>query len=99
MNRVIETTNKYYVPMITVDSLGLDDIDLMQLDLEGYEYDALVGAKETIERNKPVIIVECTTNDIDLFLSEFGYVNWKKINRLDSVYVLEKDLDKLIDVQ
>ena len=99
MNRVIETTDKYYVPMITIDSLSLDDIDLMQLDLEGYEHDALQGAKETIERSKPVIIIENSTDDIDLFLFEFGYVNWKKINRLDSVYVLEKDLDKLIDVQ
>ena len=99
MNRVIETADKYYVPMITIDSLGLDDIDFMQLDLEGFEYDALLGAKETIERNNPVIIIENSSADIDWFLSEFGYVNWKKINRLDSVYVLEKDLDKLIDVQ
>lgn len=99
MNRVVETKDKYYIPMITIDSLGLDDIDLMQLDLEGFEYDALVGAKETIERNKPVIIVESTSDNVDTFLAEFGYVNWKKINRLDTMYVLAKDLDKLSDVK
>jgi hypothetical protein len=98
MNRVVETKDKYYIPMITIDSLGLDDIDLMQLDLEGFEYDALVGARETIERCKPVIIVESTSDNVDTFLAEFGYVNWKKINRLDTMYVLAKDLDKLSDV-
>lgn len=35
-----------------------DDIDLLYLDIEGYECKALDGAKALIERCKPVIVVE-----------------------------------------
>ena len=97
MCTIKETKNKYYVPTIAIDSLGLTDIDLIEFDLEGCEYDALLGAKKTIETNKPVIIVENATKQISKFLSKFGYVQWKKINKLDSVFVLEKDLEKLND--
>jgi hypothetical protein len=56
-----------------------------------------LGAKETIARNKPVLIIENATDDVHGFLSKFGYVEWKKINRLDSLFVLESDMEKLND--
>jgi len=97
MCTIKDTSDKHYIPVLAVDSLGLTDIDLIEFDLEGCEYGALLGAKKTIETNKPVIIVENATKQISKFLSKFGYVEWKKINRLDSVFVLEKDLEKLND--
>ena len=42
----------------TIDSLGLGACDLIQLDIEGYEPEALKGAIDTIERFKPVIVLE-----------------------------------------
>lgn len=47
-----------YTPTIVLDSLALPRCDLMFLDLEGYELFALRGAKETIDRCRPVIIME-----------------------------------------
>ncbi len=47
------------IPTICIDDLGLTEVDMMWLDIEGSEYDALVGASETINRCKPVIGVEC----------------------------------------
>jgi FkbM family methyltransferase len=46
------------IPMITLDSLALGEVDFMKLDCEGFELFALRGAADTIERCKPVIIVE-----------------------------------------
>lgn len=37
---------------------GLDRVDLVKLDLEGAEYDALLGAEATIRRFRPAILVE-----------------------------------------
>ena len=37
---------------------GLDRVDLIKLDLEGAEYDALLGAEATIRRFRPAILVE-----------------------------------------
>jgi FkbM family methyltransferase len=46
------------VPVVTVDSLALADLDLLQLDLEGYEWHALRGAVETLARCHPLVQVE-----------------------------------------
>lgn len=46
------------IECVTIDSLDILDLDLIHLDLEGYEYYALQGAKETIQRYKPLIVVE-----------------------------------------
>lgn len=55
--RVIEVDGGR-VPMRTIDNLALDACDLMWLDIEGFEEPALRGAMRTIERCRPVVIVE-----------------------------------------
>lgn len=46
------------IPCITIDSLGLTSCDLIQLDIEGYEINAIKGAADTINKFKPVVILE-----------------------------------------
>lgn len=46
------------IPMLRIDDLGLADCDLLLLDLEGYEFFALLGATATIMRTRPLISVE-----------------------------------------
>ena len=46
------------IPMIKIDDLNVQNVDLIYLDIEGYEYYALQGAAETIQRDKPVIGLE-----------------------------------------
>lgn len=46
------------VEVVTIDSFGLLDLDLLQLDIEGYEWHALSGARETIKSCAPLIQVE-----------------------------------------
>ena len=47
-----------YTPTIVVDNLNLPGCDLIQLDVEGYELNALLGAVETIKKYKPVLCIE-----------------------------------------
>ena len=54
-HRVIDGEEVYVVPL---DSFGFEDVDLLQLDVEGYEWHALMGAVETILRCHPLIQVE-----------------------------------------
>lgn len=70
------------VNVVALDSLGLRDVDLLQLDVEGYEWHALVGARNTIARCLPLVQVELrdftarygkTTDDVLAFLNSFGY--------------------------
>lgn len=46
------------VPAKTIDSMNLEKLDLILLDVEGYEIFALRGAKETIQKHKPILIIE-----------------------------------------
>lgn len=46
------------VPMMTIDSLVLPACNLIYLDIEGYEPQALFGARKTLARFKPVIGIE-----------------------------------------
>lgn len=49
------------IPMVTIDSLGLEDIDLIKIDVEGYEMEVLKGAEETLKGVK-YIMIELNSN-------------------------------------
>jgi FkbM family methyltransferase len=57
----------------------LDDLDLaptfMKVDVEGFEYDVLMGGLETVRRHEPVIMIEKFWQDERVFtlLGELGY--------------------------
>ncbi len=42
----------------TIDSFNFDAVDLIKLDVQGAEYAALIGARETIVQHRPVIMIE-----------------------------------------
>lgn len=46
------------VQRITIDSLELTGVGFMKLDVEGHEMPALLGAEQTIKRDRPLLIVE-----------------------------------------
>jgi FkbM family methyltransferase len=46
------------VPAVPLDALGLDDLRFLKLDVEGFEYQALLGAKATIEKCRPAVLME-----------------------------------------
>lgn len=46
------------IPIMRVDALALNACDLIYLDVEGYEWRALLGAMETIRTYRPVIAFE-----------------------------------------
>lgn len=46
------------VECTTVDALALDRLDLMKVDVEGAELAVLSGARATLERHHPMLVVE-----------------------------------------
>ena len=44
--------------MKRLDDYALDDVDLIKIDVEGYEFFVIQGGEATITRNRPVMIVE-----------------------------------------
>lgn len=54
----IQYNNSGNINIITIDSLNLNNLNLLWLDIEGMEYDAILGAINTIKYFKPIIIIE-----------------------------------------
>lgn len=46
------------VPLVTIDSLALERLDLLKADVEGFEQAVIEGARKTIARLRPVIYLE-----------------------------------------
>ncbi|MFD0854704.1 FkbM family methyltransferase, partial [Actinomadura adrarensis] len=55
---VAEAGRPVRVDRITVDSLKLTDVRFIKLDIEGHELNALRGAADTIERDRPTLLIE-----------------------------------------
>lgn len=65
------------IPMFTLDSFELKNVDFIKLDCEGYELFALKGGEQTIRRDLPVICVEQKPGRGQRFgLPEIGAVEW-----------------------
>jgi hypothetical protein len=79
----VHVNGEGHIPTIRIDDLNLTDCNLMQLDVEGYELNALLGAAKTIDKFKPVLCVEfcekwlnrysANFNDIYQLLGTLGY--------------------------
>ena len=46
------------IPLKTLDSFNLTNVDMIKIDVEGFEGEILAGAMKTIEQNKPVLVIE-----------------------------------------
>lgn len=71
------------VPVQCLDDLGLDNVGLVKIDVEGHELAVLRGAADTITRNRPAVLVEAEERHhpnavaaITEFLSGLGYAGY-----------------------
>lgn len=55
---IMSTGEKITIQTKTLDSYNYDRVDFMKIDVEGFEYNVLLGAEKTIAKNKPTIIIE-----------------------------------------
>jgi len=77
---------KERVKIVTIDdwfkTSGLSKIDVIKLDIEGSELDALKGMKEMLQKDKPIVIVEVNPETLSMFnLEPFAiYDHLKQLN-------------------
>lgn len=78
------------LPMYRIDGFDLPAVDLIYLDIEGYELNALKGAERTIELCKPIITLEdkglstpygSAEGDVVRWLQDRGYFVAERVHR------------------
>jgi FkbM family methyltransferase len=84
------TTGASEIRLTTLDAAvpGIAEIKLIKVDVEGHDYAALVGAKETILAHKPVVLFEQFADDTAVgksatvnLLRSYGYRKFAVIRR------------------
>jgi FkbM family methyltransferase len=92
MNRILQQANDETEPYTVLETITLDElvkenkierINVMKLDIEGYEMNALRGATEILRKMKPLLFVEVgytrllknntSPNELMKFLEDHGY--------------------------
>jgi FkbM family methyltransferase len=77
--------NAGVIPIIAIDNLNLPELDLLFLDLEGYEFPALTGAYETVFEFKPTLIMERPNQEVLDMIESMGYKQVAE-SRYDGVF-------------
>lgn len=93
-----ELTERVPVRLLTIDSLELGRCDLIKLDIEGMELDALAGAQETVASCHPVMIIEHIKVDADRlhgFLNRHEYEFFYFGQNVIAAHRLDKCLDHI----
>jgi FkbM family methyltransferase len=71
-----ENVVKQRVNLNCLDAYELSDVRFVKIDVEGGELGVLLGAMETIRRNRPLLLIETignTRREVTLLLSSIGY--------------------------
>ncbi|WP_241295425.1 FkbM family methyltransferase [Burkholderia stabilis] len=63
IGQAVDYTTGYDVPLMTLDSLCKDQIDLIKIDVEGMEEEVISGSIELLKRSTPVLFVERIKGD------------------------------------
>jgi len=89
----------YTVRMVTLDSLDLQGVGLVKIDIQGCEPIALRGAEDTLRRCKPVVLIEekplgGPTGSVDHIVASrdillsYGYREGEKVGA-DRIYICD----------
>jgi FkbM family methyltransferase len=70
-NRLTKENDKLLVPVISLDSLTLPPPDVIKMDIEGGESDALQGARAFLLRHKPIVLLALHGPEHANFCPEF----------------------------
>jgi len=83
LNPMKEWYSKLPTDVITIDSLNLEHVSAIKIDVEGHEDKVIAGAMHTILRDKPKILVEVLTPEararVEALLS--GYIVAEVLDR------------------
>lgn len=77
----VPDAEKYFEKVVKVaplDDFGIGDVDFIKIDVEGHEVEVLKGAADTIERSRPVVLIEIKEKNLATVDLWFRARNYRK---------------------
>jgi FkbM family methyltransferase len=96
IGQTIDYENTVTVRKLAIDEFNLSRVDLIKIDVEGMELEALEGARRTIDQSHPIMLIEKIKADnvrLQQWLGEHGYeiigagINLLAIHKSDKTLV------------
>jgi FkbM family methyltransferase len=91
--------NTVIVRKVTIDEINLPRVDFIKLDIEGMEMEALEGARQTIDRSVPILLIERIKADgaqLTQWLEGRGYQVMQVGINLVAVHKTDKTLADIV---
>ena len=91
--------NTVIVRKVTIDEINLPRVDFIKLDIEGMEMEALEGARQTIDRSVPILLIERIKADgaqLTQWLEGRGYQVMQVGINLLAVHKTDKTLAEIV---
>jgi len=93
--KFFNSKSNFFYEKIIVNTIKIDDLnlkpDLIKLDIEGYEYKALLGAVKTIKKFKPIIYIENPSIVVDKFFYSLNYKKYQYKKNTKKLSIVKKN--------
>jgi len=92
--------NGVRIPAVSVDTVAgwLPNVDLVKIDVEGFEHLVLQGGRETLIRHRPTIVIECLPGSrVEEFAETWVHLGYKRFHLLPDRAVPVPVIDAAMD--
>jgi FkbM family methyltransferase len=88
----LDITNGLEIECRIIDELNIKNVGYIKIDIENHEYEALLGLKNLLKKEKPYIMVEihnsCPTKNLTFqLLIQLGYINYHRLSHCDYIFL------------
>ena len=95
-NNEFENFKKVPVNTEKLDNLSINNIGFIKIDVEGHELEVIEGAKKTIIKNKPILLIEIEKRHSKRSVEEtIGFINNLNYN---CYFVKDEDLRPIVEL-
>lgn len=78
------------IDLRSLDEFAFTQIDFVKIDVEGFETDVLLGAAATLQRCKPVVLIEVfekSREQVETLMQQYGFRKFITLEEYNCVYV------------